>query len=99
MTATDIAPSRIQAAIDGGVSLFGSGVNPGYVQYLATVATNVCRTASSVRILESFDIGPWAGDANQDELGWGRPAGSPGHEADVEHATLRRKLRWNEGVS
>lgn len=77
-----------QAAIDGGASLFGSGVNPGYVQYLSAVATNVCRTASSVRILESFDIGPWAGDANQDELGWGRPPGSPGHEADIERATI-----------
>ena len=68
------------AAIDGGASMFGSGVNPGYVQYLAAVATNVCRTASYVSILESFDIGPWAGDANQDELGWGRPAGDTGHD-------------------
>ena len=83
------ARQRLQAAaLDGGASLFGSGINPGYVQYLAAVATNVCRTASHVGILESFDIGPWAGDANQDELGWGRPAGDPGHAADVERATI-----------
>lgn len=85
----EAARSRLHdAAIDGGASLFGSGVNPGFVQYVAAVATNVCRTASYVRILESFDIGPWAGDSNQDELGWGRPSGSPGHAADVEHATI-----------
>ena len=83
------ARQRLQAAaLDGGASLFGSGINPGYVQHLAAVASNVCRTASYVSILESFDIGPWAGDANQDELGWGRPAGDPGHAADVEKATI-----------
>ena len=83
------ARQRLQtAALDGGASLFGSGINPGYVQHLAAVASNVCRSASYVGILESFDIGPWAGDANQDELGWGRPAGDPGHAADVEKATI-----------
>lgn len=83
------ARARIEAAaVEGGVSMFGSGVNPGYVQYLASVATNVCRTANYVSILESFDIGPWAGDANQDELGWGRPAGDANHAADIEHATI-----------
>jgi hypothetical protein len=83
------ARQRLQAAaLDGGASLFGSGINPGYVQYLAAVASNICRTASYVSILESFDIGPWAGDANQDELGWGRPAGDPGHAADIEKATI-----------
>lgn len=83
------ARQRLQAAaLEGGASLFGSGINPGYVQQLAAVATNICRTASYVSILESFDIGPWAGDANQDELGWGRPAGDPGHAADIEKATI-----------
>ena len=83
------ARQRLQAAaLDGGVSLFGSGINPGYVQQLAAVASNICRTASYVSILESFDIGPWAGDANQDELGWGRAAGDPGHAADIEKATI-----------
>jgi hypothetical protein len=76
------------AALEGGASLFGSGINPGYVQYLAAVASGICRSAHYVSILESFDIGPWAGDANQDELGWGRPAGDPGHPADVEKATI-----------
>lgn len=81
--------ARIEAAaVEGGASMFGSGVNPGYVQYLASIATNVCRTANYVSIVESFDIGPWAGDANQDELGWGRPAGDANHEADIEHATI-----------
>ncbi|HTR71034.1 MAG TPA: dihydrodipicolinate reductase [Mycobacteriales bacterium] len=76
-----------RAALAGGASMFGSGVNPGFADYLAAVASGVCREVNYVRVLESFDIGLWAADANQDELGWGRPAGDPGHAEDVVKAT------------
>ncbi|WP_202125311.1 NAD(P)H-dependent amine dehydrogenase family protein [Actinomadura physcomitrii] len=76
-----------EAALAGQASLFGSGVNPGYADQLAAVASGVCRKVDRIEVFESFDIGLWAGDANQDELGWGRPAGDPGHAADVEKAT------------
>jgi hypothetical protein len=75
------------AARAGGASLFGSGVNPGFADYLTCVASSICREVNYVRIQESFDIGTWAGDANQDELGWGRPAGDPGHAEDIVKAT------------
>ncbi len=75
------------AALAGGVSLFGSGVNPGFAEYLTAAASGVSRDVSYVRVLESFNIGTWAGDANQDELGWGRPAGDPGHSGDIVVAT------------
>jgi hypothetical protein len=76
------------AAQAGKVSLFGSGINPGWVDNLTATASSLCREVNQVRIVESFNIGPWAGDANQDELGWGRPAGDPTHAKDVERATL-----------
>lgn len=76
-----------EAAEAGGASLFGGGINPGFADYLAAVASGVCREVNYVRILESFDIGTWAADANQDDLGWGRPAGDPGHDKDIEKAT------------
>jgi 2,4-diaminopentanoate dehydrogenase len=75
------------AAEQGGASLFGSGINPGYAEYLAAAASAVCREVDYVHILESFNIGTWAADANQDELGWGRPAGDPGHADDIAKAT------------
>jgi hypothetical protein len=75
------------AAVAGGVSLFGSGVNPGFADYLTAVASGVSRDVSYVRVVESFNIGMWAGDANQDELGWGRPTGDPGHADDIAAAT------------
>jgi len=76
-----------EAARAGGASLFGSGINPGWADQLAAVASGVCRQVGYVKVFESFDIGLWAGDANQDELGWGRPAGDPGHADDVVKAT------------
>ncbi|GAB2839959.1 dihydrodipicolinate reductase [Actinocorallia aurea] len=76
-----------EAALTGGASLFGSGVNPGWADQLAAVASGVCRTVDHVEIFESFDIGLWAADANQDGLGWGRPAGDPGHADAVREAT------------
>src|SRR3954469_24450651 len=76
-----------EAAHAGNASLFGTGVNPGFADYLTAVASSVCREVNYVRVCESFNIGLWAGDANQDELGWGRPAGDPGHADDIVKAT------------
>jgi hypothetical protein len=83
------ARERLEAAaVKGGASLFGSGVNPGYAQSIAAAATSVSRNVRHVAILESFNIGTWAGDENQDELGWGRPKGDTGHAEDVRQATI-----------
>jgi hypothetical protein len=76
------------AAQAGGASLFGSGINPGWIDSVVATASGLCREVNLVRVTESFNIGMWAGDANQDGLGWGRPAGDPGHPKDIEKATL-----------
>lgn len=79
---------RLEAAAqEGRASLFGSGINPGWVDNLTATASGLCKEVNQVRILESFNIGLWAGDANQNELGWGRPAGDPGHAKAIEKAT------------
>lgn len=84
-------PARKQledAAQAGGASLFGSGINPGWVDALVATASSVCRDVNLVRVTESFNIGMWAGDANQDVIGWGREAHDPQHPKDLEQATL-----------
>src|SRR4051794_16602065 len=84
----DDARKRLdEAANEGGASLFGSGINPGFAEYIAATASNACREVNSVHVLESFNIGTWAADANQDELGWGRRAGDAGHADDIVKAT------------
>ncbi len=76
-----------EAALAGGATLFGSGIHPGHTDLLAAVASGMCRSVRYVRVLEAADLTLWAADPNQDELGWGRPAGDPGHADDLRTAT------------
>jgi hypothetical protein len=77
-----------EAAEVGGASIFGSGMNPGFAQLLAAVASGISRDVRHVKLVESVDVSLFASDANMDHLGWGRPAGDPGHPAAVRAATL-----------
>lgn len=77
-----------EAAAAGGASLFGSGMNPGYAQLLASVAAGISRDIRRVATIESVDLSLYAEDANMQALGFGLPLGSPGHVAAVEAATL-----------
>lgn len=80
--------ARIEDACrTGGATLFGTGMNPGWAQLLAGVAAGIGQRVRHVTVSESVDVSLFAGDANFDEFGWGRPAGDPGHAADVETAT------------
>jgi hypothetical protein len=77
-----------RAAVAGSASIFGSGMNPGYAQLLAGVAAGISTGLRHVKVTESVDVSLFAGDANMDALGWGRPAGDPGHAQDVADATV-----------
>jgi hypothetical protein len=78
----------ISAAERGGASLFGSGIHPGYTDFIAAIASGLCSEIRHVRVLESVDLTLWAAEATQDEFGWGRPKDDPGHAADIERATV-----------
>lgn len=77
-----------EAAQAGGASLFGTGINPGWVDALVATASSLCREVHLVKVTESFNIGLWASDANQDAIGWGRAANDPEHPKVLENATL-----------
>lgn len=76
------------AALEGGVSLFGSGMNPGFAQLLGAVATGLCQEVRKVTMHESVDVSSFASDSNMDGMGWGRPIGDPGHADDVRAASV-----------
>jgi hypothetical protein len=76
------------AACEGGASLFGSGMNPGFAQLLGAVATGLCQEVRSITMHESVDVSAYASDSNMDGMGWGRPIGDPGHAEDVEEASV-----------
>jgi hypothetical protein len=91
LTGRTLAPEVKQALEEacaiGGAALFGTGMNPGWVQLLAGVAAGIGLGVRHVRVTESVDVSLFAGDANFDHFGWGRPACDAGHPADVEAAS------------
>lgn len=75
------------AALGGGSSIFGSGMNPGFVQLAAAAASGVSTNVRRATVVESVDVSEFIGDANFAGVGWGRPKNDPGHVEDVRVAT------------
>lgn len=86
--ATGAREALHDAAVAGGSSLFGSGMNPGFAQLLGAVATGLCQEVRKVTMHESVDVSSFAADSNMDGMGWGRPIGDPGHADDVRAASV-----------
>jgi hypothetical protein len=82
------AVERIEAAAQQGkASIFGTGMNPGYINYLACVLTGISHRIRHIKLTESVDVSLFAGDNNMDPLGWGLPQGSPGHAEQLMEET------------
>lgn len=77
-----------EAALRGDASIFGSGMNPGFANLLATVCASVCHRYRHVLVTESVDVSAFAGDGNMDELGWGLAKDAPGHSEQIRRATM-----------
>lgn len=67
-----------EAARRGGVSLYGSGINPGLANVLGLVATAVCRRVDRVSVLESVDATAYASAQTWLDIGFASPPDSPG---------------------
>lgn len=66
------------AAIRGGASLYGTGINPGLANLLGLVATSVCGTIEKVSVLESVDATHYASPETWHSLGFGGPPDAEG---------------------
>lgn len=70
----DDAGGRFRAAaLEGGVTLVGTGMNPGYTLNLAVASTAICRDVQSVRITESLDCVGYASAQMWEGYGFGGP--------------------------
>lgn len=70
----DNAGERIdRAAKKGGVSFYGTGMNPGYIPTLALAATGVCGKVKKITILESTDCVMYEGVGTWEAYGFGKP--------------------------
>jgi hypothetical protein len=65
---------RLNAAAEkGGVSLFGSGIFPGFASFIAAIMATASNNFRKVRFLESVDLSHYEAFANYANLGWGQP--------------------------
>jgi hypothetical protein len=76
------------AAVAGGTTLFGSGMNPGFANLLALVSAGVCERIDRVVVTESVDATGYASAETQESVGFGHAIDTPGLHEMVEHGTL-----------
>ena len=69
---------RIVTACErGGVSVFGSGINPGFADLLAIVSAGICDRVDSVSVLESADSTGYDSPDTELPVGFARPIDDP----------------------
>jgi hypothetical protein len=69
---------RIEDACQrGGVSMFGSGMNPGFANLLGLVSAGICDRVDSISVLESVDSTGYASADTERSVGYGQPITNP----------------------
>lgn len=76
------------AAVRGGVSLYGSGINPGFANVISLLATQVCRRVEKITMFESADASSYASPETWNSLGFGGPIDAPGLKEKVRQRSL-----------
>ncbi|KUH93451.1 dihydrodipicolinate reductase [Mycobacterium sp. IS-1556] len=66
-----------EACNRGGVTIFGSGINPGFIQLFAVVTAGLSDRVDRISILESFDTTIYNSPATEIPMGFGRPVDDP----------------------
>jgi hypothetical protein len=67
------ARARVEkAALAGGATLFGSGIFPGFANYIAAQMATVSHGFRRIRFLESVDVSTYQAIRNYANLGWGQ---------------------------
>jgi hypothetical protein len=80
--------SRILEACErGGSSIFGSGINPGFVDLLAIVAAGGSERIDKITVIEEADITGYDSPATEIPVGFSHPIDAPGLLAMTTKAT------------
>jgi hypothetical protein len=75
------------AAIAGGVSLFGTGVNPGFLNLFGLVSAGICDRVDRIRVLESVDATGYASAETQLSVGFAHDPDDPATAERTERAS------------
>jgi hypothetical protein len=75
------------ACARGGVSMFGTGINPGFVELLAIAAAGICDRVDKVTVNEAADSTLYDSPATELPAGFARPIDDPDLPAMTAHGT------------
>lgn len=90
ITGHQLGPQRdhiIAACEQGGATIFGSGINPGFIQLFAVVTAGLSDRVDRISIVESFDTTIYNSPATEIPMGFGYPIGHPDLHAITEHGS------------
>lgn len=85
----------LAAALRGGATMFGSGVNPGFANLFALVSSQICERVDQLRVLESADASAYASKETQEDVGFAQPLDTP----DLVERTQRASAVFAEAVA
>jgi hypothetical protein len=74
----------VSACEQGGATIFGSGINPGFIQLFAVVTAGLSDRVDRISIVESFDTTIYNSPATEIPMGFGYPIDDPGLPAITE---------------
>lgn len=79
---------RLQnAALKGGSSLFGSGINPGLANIIAITSTQLCARIDQIRVTEAVDSTYYDSWDTEKKVGFGQQPDAPDLVKNAEEAT------------
>ncbi len=67
----------LEACARGSATIFGSGINPGFIQLFAVVTAGISDRVDRISIVESFDTTIYNSPATEIPMGFGYPIGHP----------------------
>jgi 4-hydroxy-tetrahydrodipicolinate reductase len=74
-----VALARLESAAQAGrATIFGTGINPGFVNLFALVSAQICDRVEQIRVLESADASAYASKDTQESVGFAQPLDAPG---------------------
>ncbi|MCV7283493.1 dihydrodipicolinate reductase [Mycolicibacterium flavescens] len=90
ITGTGLGDGRdriTEACRSGNATIFGSGINPGFIQLFAVVTAGISDRVDRIRIVESFDTTIYNSPETEIPMGFGYPIDHPELVAVTEHGS------------
>ena len=82
------------ACARGGSSVFGSGINPGFIDALAIFTAGICDRVDSISVLESADSTGYDSPETELPVGFARPIDDPALQDDGTTTGPRCSAKW-----